>query len=908
MKPFLVVLASVALLLGLASPAPAKGEPHAPARTHVLPNGLKVILQEDHRLPLVAVSVFYRVGSAHEPGGRSGFAHLFEHLMFTGTERVPDGGFDEILEASGAWSNASTAEDYTEYHQVGPAHLLPTMLWLEADRMEALGDAVTQEKLDIQREVVRNERREGYDNAPYGPSEIVFYERMYPRGHPYHEHVIGSHEDLQKASLEDVKSFFARYYVPSNASIAVVGDFDTEPTIALVDRLFESLPRGEALPAGPPRPATLERAERLSLRDDVRLPRITYAWHTPAFYEDGDADLDLLAAVMTDGKSSRLWWRLVRDEAIATEVAAWQESRRYGSVFRLDVQVADVAHVERVEEILREELRALRTKEVSRQELDRARAGYLHDELSMRQGLVERAELLNLYDTYLGDPNRLAWDLDRYQRVTPATLLEASSLLDPARQLTMVVRPREKPSARATRPPVGTPRAFVAPTPEVVRLENGLEVWLLRRDTMPLVAARLVFPGGTRGSGERTSGLPALAARMLTEGAGERGALDYARALADVGTRVGVHYGRADVTLDMQVLSSEVDTGLGLLADAALRPRFDEESYRDLRGRHASWVRMALDEPERIARELGTRVWLADAAPAYGAAVEGTPSVIEATSRESVRAYAGEHFGPRGAYLLLAGDLTLDDAKQLVTQHFGAWTGTRVSVEAPARAEHPEGAHRVRRVLVVDRPGAEQTQVRLVAPAPAWEDADRVPASVVASVLGGAFTSRLMQVLREEHGYTYGSYARYVPLDGIGYLDMDAAVETSRTGEAVAALLGVVEDIATGNVTEAEARKAVATLLAERMTAMQRLGGVLDAFEHAAVFQRDPHGVAREVARLEHEALLETKTLNAVARRWIRPRQGVLVLVGDRASLTPQLEGLDLPAPEFLTAEEALER
>ncbi len=900
------------LLAGPTAPVAAKGEPRAPATVHVLENGLKLILEEDHRLPLVAVSVFYRVGSAHEPAGRSGFAHLFEHLMFTGTERVPDGGFDEILEASGAWSNASTAEDYTEYHEVGPAHLLPTMLWLEADRMEALGGAVTQEKLDVQRDVVRNERREGYDNAPYGKAEIVLFERLYPRGHPYHEHVIGSHEDLQKASLEDVQSFFARTYVPSNASIAIVGDFDAEPTIALVERLFGSLPRGEALPAGPPRPATLERAVRVSLPDDVRLPRITYAWHTPAFYAEGDADLDLLAAVLADGKSSRLWWRLVHEEAIATEVVAWQESRRYGSIFRLDVQVADIEHLDRVEEVVREELQTMRTTEVSGEEVDRARAGYLHDELSMRQGLVERAELLNLYDTYLGDPNRLTWDLDRYRRVNPATLRNAARLLDPARGLTMVVRPRSAVSTRATRPADEVPRTFVAPTPETFRLANGLAVWLLRRDTVPLVAARLVFPGGTRGSGGESSGLPAIAARMLTEGAGERTAFEYARALADLGTRVGVHYGRADITLNMQVLGVHIDPALGLLAEAVARPRFDEASYEDLRGRHASWVRMALDEPDRLARELGPRAWLTDVAPAYGAAIEGAPSAILATPREAARAYADEHFGPDGAYLLLAGDLGLDEAKRLVTKHFGAWRGTARSAGTPpradARAARLDRAHRVRKVIVVDRPEAEQTQVRFVLPAPAWEDADRVPASVVASVLGGAFTSRLMQVLREEHGYTYGSYARYVPLAGVGYLDLDAAVETSVTGQALDALLDVVEGIGAGDVTDAEAKKAVATLLAERVTAMQTLGGMLDELEHAAVFGGDPDGLAKEVAALERPTTANGDRLNAVARRWIRPREGVIVLVGDRRSIEGQLEGLGLPSPLFLTAEEALER
>ena len=908
MKTLPARLAVLALLL-LAPPlAGAREAPGEAAAVHVLENGLKVILQEDHRLPLVAVSVFYRVGSAHEPAGRSGFAHLFEHLMFTGTERTPDGAFDEILEASGAWSNASTAEDYTEYHQVGPSHLLPTMLWLDADRMEGLGGAVTQEKLDLQRDVVRNERRESYDDAPYGPSEIVLYERLFPRGHPYHEHVIGSHEDLQKATLADVQDFFSRYYVPNHASLAIVGDFESARTLELVTHLFGSIPPGEALPPGPPAPPSILSPLRVDLEDDVRLPRLTYAWHTPAFYAEGDADLDLIAAILTDGKSSRLWRRLVHDEAIATEVAAWQESRRYGSVFRLDVQAASVEDLDRVDAVVREELQRLRTEAVPGPELDRARAGYLHDEVSARQGLVERAELLNLYATYLGDPNRLAWDLARFGRVTPASVARtATRYLDPGQSLRMRVLPRATSSPRDARPPDLPARAFVPPTPEVVRLDNGLEVWLLRTPTLPLLAARLVLPGGTQGSGGATAGLPALAARMLTEGAGERDAFAYARALADLGTRVGVYYGRSSITLDVDVLLPHADEALGLLADAVVRPRFDADSFDDLRGRHVSWVRMALDEPDRIARELAPRALLADVAPAYGASVEGAPSSVEATELDTVRGYARERFGPQGAYLLLAGDLDLPTARRLAEKHFGAWKGATKVAPGPELQSPPAGEHRVRRLLLVDRPDAEQTQVRLVLPAPSWESPERVPVSVVASVLGGAFTSRLMQVLREQHGYTYGSYARYVPLRGVGYLEVDAAVETSITGVAVDALLGVVEGLAQGDITEAEARKAVATLSAERVTAMQRLGGMLDQLEPFAVFGTGPEGLATDVAHLAREETVDPERLNALARRWIRPGEGVLVLVGDRQRIAEQLEGLDLPPPEVRTAEQALE-
>ena len=346
----------------------------------------------------------------------------------------------------------------------------------------------------------------------------MLYERLFPEGHPYHEHVIGSHEDLKRATLDDVKAFFTRYYVPNHASLAIVGDFDPAATLALVERLYGSIPPGE--------PRGLAAAPlALPQRRAASSSKTTYAWRGSRLPGPRRRSMPMEMPTWTwsrrswsDGRNSRLWRRLVHDEALATDVGAWQESRRFGSVFRIDVQAAEGVALDRVETVLHEELDRLRSEAPTAADMARARAGLLKDAVAESQELQARAERLNHYVTYLGDPDRLAWDLGRYRKATAEGVRAAAARFLGAKQsLTLRVVP-EDVRPRDTRPADAEPRAFRPAAPEVFTLANGLHVWLMRRAGVPLLAARLVMPGGTRGSAVERAGLPAVAARMLTEG------------------------------------------------------------------------------------------------------------------------------------------------------------------------------------------------------------------------------------------------------------------------------------------------------------------------------------------------------------------------------------------------------
>jgi predicted Zn-dependent peptidase len=426
-----------------------------------LPNGLTVILSEDHSVPRVVVNTIYGVGSRMEKPGRTGFAHLFEHLMFMGTRRAPHGMFDAWMEGGGGQNNANTAEDRTDYYDIGPSTELPLLLWLEADRIRDLGNLIDKDKLDLQRDVVRNERRQSIENRPYGIEELELSKLVWPETHPYHHPVIGSHEDLEAASVDDVKEFFKTWYDPSNASLVVAGDFDPKATADLIQTYFAGVPTvAKPVDPGAPgfvdQPTTLKGVVRETVPDQVELTKITLAWQSPRSFAPGDADMDLIASVLSKGKESRLYKSLVYDQKIAQEVEAYEESLRLGSVFMVSALVRPGVDPAKVEKALFAEVGKLRDQPVSSEELDRARNGYEMGFVDGLQGIERRAALLNEYQVAVGDPGYAQTDLNRYRSATVAELQTyAKKVLLPDAVVVLTIVPKQAPDDASAKKKAG---------------------------------------------------------------------------------------------------------------------------------------------------------------------------------------------------------------------------------------------------------------------------------------------------------------------------------------------------------------------------------------------------------------------------------------------------------------------
>jgi zinc protease len=400
-----------------------------PFSKHTLANGLDVLLHESHGCPIIAVNIWYHVGSKNERPGHTGFAHLFEHLMFEGSQHH-DSGFFEPLQAAGASLNGSTNSDRTNYWEVVPASALELALWMESDRMGYLLPALTQKKFENQRDVVLNERRQNYENRPYGLASMAMLATLYPEAHPYHWTTIGEIADLRAAKVEEAHEFFTRYYHPANASIALAGDFDSGAALSLVRSYFEGIPAGPRVDAVK-HAASIDADRRIYLEDRVELPRLYLAWLTPAMYADGDADLDLATDILANGKTSRLYKRLVYDERIATDVSASQSSREMSSFVQMSATAAPGHTLAELDRAIAEEIGGFAGAGPTDDELERGRvqaSTHFVQRLQTVGGFGGKSDQLNAYNTFLGRPDYFAEDLGRYERVTKASLQRAAGL------------------------------------------------------------------------------------------------------------------------------------------------------------------------------------------------------------------------------------------------------------------------------------------------------------------------------------------------------------------------------------------------------------------------------------------------------------------------------------------------
>jgi zinc protease len=449
-----LLLGAGLLVAGAAAAQDARIE--VPYTQFTLPNGLNVILHQDRATPMVTVNLWYNVGSGREKPGRTGFAHLFEHILFEGSANVPEGAFDEWLEAAGGSNNGSTSTDRTNYYEDVPSNALELALFLESDRMGHLLGAMSPAKVDGQRDVVKNERRQSYENRPYGMASLALDSAMYPPSHPYSWPTIGSMDDLSAASYDDVVEFFRTYYAPNNASLSIAGDIDLDRTRKLVEHWFADVPAGTPVPPIDAPPAVLTAEKRMVLQDRVQLPRLYMCWLTPPIFAPGDAEMDVVSGVLTGGKNARLYRRLVYDMQIAQDVAAYQGSGNLSSQFCI-VSTARAGHgLGELETVIQEELAALRATPPTAREVERVvnqtEASFL-DRLERAGGFGGKADQLNGYYWRTGNPDWFAEDVGRYKAIAPTDISAAvrAYLRDDARVVLSVV-PNGKPELAAAKP------------------------------------------------------------------------------------------------------------------------------------------------------------------------------------------------------------------------------------------------------------------------------------------------------------------------------------------------------------------------------------------------------------------------------------------------------------------------
>jgi zinc protease len=927
---FAALLAVLAFTVALSGQAPAQpktppkpkpkrvARPPAPAATgsavafekFVLANGLQVILHVDRKLPIVHVNEWFHVGSKNEKPGRTGFAHLFEHEMFEGSKNAP-GKYFGRAERAGAnlfegGVNGTTNTDRTNYFITVPSASLEYVLWLESDRLATLADHLTKENLDNQRDVVKNERRQGLENQPYGRAFKLIVENLFPAGHPYSWPVIGSHEDLTAASLEDVREFFRTYYTPNNLSLVIAGDFDPKEARALVEKYFGSIPAGPPLdrpgrfvPA-PPGEKVVEATDR------VPQERVYMVWPSPPYYTPGDAELDLASLILTDGLASRLQRVLVYDRQLCTDVNAFQASMEISSYYAVIATARPGAPLPEIEKIISGEIARLVRGGPTAAELARAQTKWEYNFVSGLErigGFGGKADLLNSYNTFLGDPGKFEFDQGRYKNATAEDVRKAvARWLDTNNRLILRFHPEKSGRAseaaldRSKEPPLGADRPFTAPEVKSARLENGLEVFVVERRELPKVAVTLVTQAGAVADPHGKEGTASLTAETMRLGTKTRQALQIETAFGDLGTTLQASAQREGARIGFEILKRNLEPGLDILSDIVLNPTFPASEIEREKKRREDSLAQASRNGNAISQRIRPMLAFGREHP-YGRPAQGLPGSVAAIGRADLEAFHRARWKPGSSALVFAGEITLADALALARKTFGGWAGGAADpVVIPPPSPAAPG-----RIYLVDRQDAAQTVVAQFLPAPRRDSPDYFALELANGVWGGSASSRLDMNLREEKGYSYGIFSGLILYREAGHWSANGGVQTNKTKESVAEFDKEMKAIAGGRpISQEEFDSQKARIIrgyAQQFESLSRIvGQIADLWTEGlpmAELQREydeTSKVALEAAR-------------AAAQKYARPEKAALLLVGDRAKIESGLKELNLGAIVLLDAE-----
>ena len=888
-----------------------------PYETFTLDNGLRVVVHTDRKTPVVAVSVWYGVGSADEPPGKTGFAHLFEHLMFNGSGGY-DGEFFEPLEDVGATNyNGTTNFDRTNYFQNVPTPALELALFLEADRMGNLLPALTQEKLDNQRGVVQNEKRQG-DNRPYG---LVFYQlasALFPAGHPYHHLPIGSMADLDAASLETARDWFETHYGPNNAVLVLAGDIDPATARPLVERHFGRIARRPATPnrvaAIPPTPQT-----RATMQDAVPNARLYFAWNAPPLTDPAFTQLEIASAVLAGGQSSRLYNDLVRDRKLAVSVSGGTlEGELAGFVF-LVVDVRPGVDPQLVEARVAELLETFRREGPTADEVSRvatrAAAGTIRG-LELVGGFAGKAVALAEGMLYAGDPGFYRRQLQAVASATPDSVRAAATRWMPGQGYRLAVMPGQRgpaelalvgasgkpPSSAATPagkrdadrsqlPPVRGEAQFDFPAVERATLSNGVQVHFARRTAVPVVQVSASFDAGIAADFADKPGTQAMVLALLDEGTARRTGPQIIEEAERLGASIGFGQTPDRSRVTLSALKPNLAASLDLFADVVMNPAFAPAEVERVRAIQLAQLAQEEANPPSLAQRLVRPAIYGEGHP-YARAALGTRAGLGALTRDDLVRWHRTWMRPDTLTLFVAGDTTLAEIVPALERALGGWRADP-AVPRGTKAMPPRVAQKPGAILLVDKPNAPQSFIAAGAPLALSGRDDPIALDLGNDILGGTFTSRLNSDLRETKGWSYGVRSQVPLLVGQMAFQIAAPVQTDRTGASIAALKANIRAF-TGPQppTPGELGRALNANTLSLPGSFESAAAVLAAIEGNALYGRSDDYFEQLSPRLR--ALVAQDLARAIGTA-VDPDRLQWVVVGDAAKVRPQLDALGLP-------------
>ncbi len=868
----------------------------------VLPNGLTVIVHEDHKAPIVALNIWYHVGSKNEKPGKTGFAHLFEHLMFGGSENMK-GRYIDAMERVGATDlNGTTNSDRTNYFEDVPTSALDYALFLESDRMGHFYKTINKETLDLQRGVVQNEKRQG-DNQPYSIARYLITENTYPVGHGYSWTTIGSLEDLNAASLADVQEWFKTYYGPSNATLVIAGDIDMKTAREKVEKYFGDIPAGPPIAHQSEWVAKMTGVHRQQAQDRVPAARAFNVWNMPG-YGQADTDyLDLVSDVLAAGKDSRLYKRLVYDEQIATAVSSGINANEIGGQFTIGASAKPGGSLEPINKDVREELARFLKDGPTSDELERVKTSYeanLVRGLDRIGGFGGKSDIVARGQVFTGNPEQYLVSLERVRKATISDLRDAARrwLSDGLYQLEVTPYLEYKVASagadRSKLPEVGTTPNVKLPAFERMTLSNGLKVVLAERHELPLVNFTMLMDAGNSADNPATPGAAGMTSSLLTSGTDKYNALQISDEIQRLGAEIEAGSSLDSSTVSLSALKSKLEPSLALYSDIVLHPSFPQEDFARQQKLQIAAIQRAKTSPSAMANRVMTPLLYGKEHP-YGLVLN--EAGVGKLTQDTIIKFHETWYRPNNATLVIVGDTTLGEIKPQLEKAFASWKQGNTAKRTIPKVEAPKQTE----VYLIDKPGAAQSFILAGTIAPPRNSPQEIPLGIWNDILGGTFGGRVNMNLREDKHWSYGARTAFLFARGDSAWVTQAPVQTDKTKESLVEVNKELRDVFGARpITEDELSKDKANRTLRLAGSRETMTEVGDAIETIVEYRLPDDYFSTYASKVR---ALTTNDLGAAGKSFLNPDHLVWVVVGDLAKVEAGIRELDLGAVHVVDAD-----
>ncbi len=900
-----------------------------PYEKYHLPNGLTVILNSDKSDPIASLVIFYHVGSNREVPGKTGFAHLFEHMMFQRSENVGEDQFFQYLEKAGADFNGFTDFDQTVYYEVVPKNSLELAMWLESDRMGYLSNTVTPQSLALQQNVVQNEKRQGVDNRPYGFTDYLLLKNLYPQGHPYSWDVIGEMEDLKNATVDDVKAFHSKFYIPNNATLVVSGDYNTDSVKMMIEKYFGEIPAGAPVEDPQPMNVTLTETKKLYHEDNfARAPQLNMVFHAPEMLTKDSYSLDVLAELLGQGKKSPMYKVLVKDKKLTSAVSVRNNSKELAGEFQIRVTANPSTSLNEVEKAIFESFDKFEKEGFTDNDLTRIKARLEMDFLNRISSTMYKSFMLALYDEMAGSPDYMMKEVEMVQSVTREDVMDvynryikgknyvATSFV-PKGEVNLVAENSqnagivEEDVTKATRnevvetaeaPIQKTPGRFDRSIPPVAgpdpsinlpvvwhgTTSNGMKISGIEHHELPLVTYSLVIRGGHLLDSLNKPGVAGFTARMMNEGTLNKTPEELEEAIQLLGANISVRGGEEDITVNVRTLARNFEKTLDLVQEILLEPRWDEEQFGLNKTKIINNLKRNMADPEYLAYRAADQLIMGEN-NILSTDVNGTVKSVESITLDDLKSFYGKYISPSVADFLVVGDIGKASVEKALAGLSGKWAPKEVTIPAlsfPQPLDKPA-------LVFQDVPNAKQSVIVIGNLSIPRNHPDFYKAEVANYMLGGGVSARLFMVLREEKGFTYGAYSSFNGSDQFGTFMANAAVRSDATLESV----GLFRDIMTAyrdSIPEETAAFTKSSLIRSNARRFETIDALLWMLDEMTA-----NGLPDDYISKEEEYLksVTADQMEAIARQYIDPAKMFYIVVGDAKTQLQPLSTAGLGKP-----------